>query len=57
MTTPQLYDSPGNYDFIWIGDDGTYDGLDANLWLRKTENSYNAHEWDSITLVSTNKTS
>lgn len=54
MTT-QLYDTAGNYDFIWINDDGTFDGLETSLSLLKTENVYNAHEGDSISYVTTNK--
>ena len=52
---PQLYDFPGNYDFISPWDDGTYDGLDSTLHIRQVQNKYNAHEWDSKTKVSNNK--
>lgn len=51
----QLYDSPGNYDFIWIGDDGTYDGLEANLHIKFAENQFDAHQGDSKTIVTNNQ--
>lgn len=55
MATPQLYDSPGNYDFAGPGDDGTYDGLSANLNTRKAKNVYNSTEGDAKQLVTNNK--
>ncbi len=55
MTALQFYDLFGNYDFAGPGDDGTYDGLNANLGTRKVKNKYNAHQGDSKTLVSNNK--
>lgn len=52
---PQLYDSPGNYDFAGPSDDGSFDGLSANLHIRKAKNLFNSTQGDVAQLVTNNK--